>query len=471
MSDLSGRAVAVVGAGFAGLTAAFRLRSYGAHVTLYEARDVVGGRVRTAFVDGRVLEVGAELIGKNHPCWMKYAQLFGLGLLDVTDWDGYVAAGLRPQVRLRGATLDPALLREVEGDVHHVQHVLAYEATKSLPGDLPHHPWDAPDAGALDQRNVAEWMDEHVTAMGLAPDRDARLRAFLDIEFESHMTVPLDEQSLLASFACVAGGGGDKYWTDTEVYRCAEGNQTLATRMLDRMRIVSDLPAVTLRQPVRVTALDVADGRVTVTAEPAAGGDADNASYDYAVVAVPPAVWNGIAVGGTTDWFPGGVPGHGAAVKYLGSVAGPYWLDRRMAPSGFDDTLGQVWEGTDGQDFTTNLCLTAFAGGTFATTLRETDFPAALERLLPGFEQHATDHVYANWPREPYVMTGYSCPAPGQVTDHQRRMQLPVQDRIFLAGEACSPAFFGYMEGALQSGEAAADRIVTRDARSSGSSR
>jgi monoamine oxidase len=460
MSDLTGRTVAVVGAGFAGLTAAFQLRSYGAEVTLYEARDVVGGRVRTAFVDGRVLEVGAELIGKNHPCWMKYMTLFGLGRRDVTDWDDYAAAGLHPQVRLRGATLHEALLRELEGDVHHVQHMLSYEASKALPGDLPHHPWDAPDARALDRRNVADWVDEHVTAMGLPPERDARLRAFLDIEFESHMTVPLGEQSLLASFACVAGGGGDKYWTDTEVYRCTEGNQTLATRMFERMRVDSEhQPAVTLRQPVRVTALAVADGRVSVISEPTAGGAAESASYDYAVVAVPPTVWNGIAVGGTTDWFPGGVPGHGAAVKYLGSVDGPYWLHRQMAPSGFDDTLGQVWEGTDEQGFTTNLCLTAFAGGTLATTLRDTDFPAALDRLLPGFEQHATDHVYANWPKEPYVMTGYSCPAPGQVTDHQRRMQLPIHDRIFLAGEACSPAFFGYMEGALQSGESAAERI------------
>jgi monoamine oxidase len=463
MTELAGCDVAVVGAGFAGLTAAFRLRSYGAQVTLYEARDTAGGRVRTDVVDGRVLEIGAELIGSNHPCWLKYATLFGLDFRDVTTADEYVAEGLQPQVRLGGVTLEPALAHEVEGDVHEVQHLLSVDATEALPGDLAHHPWDAPRAAELDARNLAEWVDECVSAMRLEPDRDARLRAFLAIEFESHMTVPLDRQSLLASFACVAGGGGDGYWTDTEVYRCAEGNQSLADRMLERMR--TGERAVTFHPSTRVTAIDVAGGRVTVTSSPAAGGAAATASYDYAVVAVPPTVWPGIAVGGSTGWFPGGAPGQGPAVKYLGLVDGPYWRDDGMAPSGFDDALGQVWEGTDRQGFSGNLCLTAFAGGTRAAALREGDFPPALERLLPGFERSATDHVYANWPREPYVMTGYSCPAPGQVTDHQRRMQLPVQDRIFLAGEACSPAFFGYMEGALQSGEAAADRI--RDAAAS----
>lgn len=459
MGDLNGIEIAVVGAGFAGLTAAHRLREHGATVTLYEARDVVGGRVRTAFVDGRVLEVGAELIGSNHPCWLKYAAAFHLTLRPLTEWADYVRQGLLPQVRLGGEVLDATRFEEIEHDVHHVQTRMAYEAERALPDDLPYHPWDAPGAAELDRRNLADWLEGQVAAMGLPPERAARLRAFLRIEFESHMTVPPARQSLLANFAAVAGGGGDRYWTETEVYRCAEGNQTLATRMLDAMRHPSGGTPVTLRQPERVTAIDVAGERVAVTSAPAEGGPARRESYDYAVVAVPPPVWNGIAVGGTTDWFPGGAPGHGPAVKYLASVRTAFWLAQGKAPAGFDDALGQVWEGTDNQGFTTDLTLTAFAAGTLADTLRRSDFPAALERLFPGYEAAATVDVYANWPHEPFVMTGYTCPAPGQVTTTQRRMQEPVAGRVYLAGEACSTAFFGYMEGALQSGERAADRI------------
>ena len=47
-----GSRVAVVGAGLAGLTAALRLQSAGFEVTVFEARDQPGGRLRTATLAG-----------------------------------------------------------------------------------------------------------------------------------------------------------------------------------------------------------------------------------------------------------------------------------------------------------------------------------------------------------------------------------------------------------------------------------
>src|SRR5947209_5325858 len=60
--------VAVVGGGFAGLMAARRLVQQGIRVTLYEAREEVGGRVLSnmTFSNGRITEEGAELIGSFH---------------------------------------------------------------------------------------------------------------------------------------------------------------------------------------------------------------------------------------------------------------------------------------------------------------------------------------------------------------------------------------------------------------------
>src|SRR4051812_9818624 len=61
----SGPRVAVIGAGFAGLAAAFELSHAGADVTIYEGRNRVGGRV-VSFADlvpGAAMEGGAELIG------------------------------------------------------------------------------------------------------------------------------------------------------------------------------------------------------------------------------------------------------------------------------------------------------------------------------------------------------------------------------------------------------------------------
>jgi monoamine oxidase len=62
-------AVLVIGAGAAGLAAARDLRSGGASVLVLEARDAIGGRIRTVRDEGwPVLEAGAEFVhGAPHP--------------------------------------------------------------------------------------------------------------------------------------------------------------------------------------------------------------------------------------------------------------------------------------------------------------------------------------------------------------------------------------------------------------------
>ena len=39
-------------------------------------------------------------------------------------------------------------------------------------------------------------------------------------------------QSYLGNLAMVKGGGLEKYWTESEVYRCKGGNQQLATKLV-----------------------------------------------------------------------------------------------------------------------------------------------------------------------------------------------------------------------------------------------
>lgn len=55
--------VVVVGAGIAGLTAAYRLHQGGMDVHLYEARNRVGGRIFTATIKNRIAELGGQSIG------------------------------------------------------------------------------------------------------------------------------------------------------------------------------------------------------------------------------------------------------------------------------------------------------------------------------------------------------------------------------------------------------------------------
>ena len=75
--------VIIIGAGFAGLACAYELSHSGFDVTILEARDRIGGRVKgiVGFVKGRVVEAGGEFIGSNHAAWLSYCETVGIGLV------------------------------------------------------------------------------------------------------------------------------------------------------------------------------------------------------------------------------------------------------------------------------------------------------------------------------------------------------------------------------------------------------
>lgn len=65
------------------------------------------------------------------------------------------------------------------------------------------------------------------------------------------------------------------------------------------------------------------------------------------------------------------------------------------------------------------------------------------------------------WRAEPHIHGSYSHAAIGG-TDQRAILAAPVDDRIFFAGEACSPADFSTAHGAYQTGVAAAQAIRSR---------
>lgn len=71
----------VLGSGLAGLAAARDLRRAGADVVVLEARDRVGGRVtQTTLPDGRLVQLGGEVVGPGHTAYAQLVDELGLTL-------------------------------------------------------------------------------------------------------------------------------------------------------------------------------------------------------------------------------------------------------------------------------------------------------------------------------------------------------------------------------------------------------
>lgn len=452
----SRRRVVVVGAGFAGLACAFELVQAGYDVRVLEARERVGGRVLSfnaangnAYVRGRNVEGGAELIGSNHPTWVAYAARFGLEWLPVTEDEG---DAVYPIV-IDGEALsfdDSAALWE------HMESALARmnELAAAVPED---EPWKAPGARRLDRTSIGAWID--------SLDVPARVKAALRINQESDNGQVVERQSLLGQLAAVKGGQLEKYWTESEVYRCRGGNDGLARALAGAIgegRLATGLPVASIRAG--------RDG-VTVTA-----ADGRRFECDDVVLTAPPPTWERIEF---SPPLPGALrPQMGLNAKYLAHVKTRFWetLDPPRSQYALSNgLLQQTWDATDAQGgvdaSNDGACLTGFAGGrvveqALALSREERDrvFAEVYERFYPGFGGQVVATRYMDWPRDPWAGASYSFPAPGQVTTVGSLLaQAHLGGRLRIAGEHACYKFVGYMEGGLNSGARVARTLALRD--------
>jgi monoamine oxidase len=433
--------VVVIGAGFSGLAAAYELTRAGYDVTVVEARNRVGGRILSFsdLVPGKNVEGGGEFLGLNHPTWMAYAKQFKLELLEVTEEDAEAPIVLDGK-RLSSDESD-ALWEELE-ETSSLLNADAAKVTDAF------EPWRTPDAEALDRRTLASWID----AVDASPLCKAGLRAMMTAD----NGMVTEWQSYLGNLAMIKGGGLESYWSDSETHRCAGGNQQLALRLASAV----GNNRVLLRSAVRRVAVTERGATVTL-----ASGRA--IETDHVVLTAPPSVWNRIAFDPVLPTTL--MPQMGSNVKCLIALKNRFWRRAELAPDSFTDgPIHLSWDGTDGQPGGA-AALVTFSGGPAAEQTREwapgariENHVAALERIYKGIRPAFIRARYMDWPGDTWSKASYSFPAPGQVTTQGPTLRQGLS-RLQFAGEYTSYAFMGYMEGALESGAAAARRISERD--------
>jgi monoamine oxidase len=216
---------------------------------------------------------------------------------------------------------------------------------------------------------------------------------------------------------------------------------------------------VELGAPVRRVELGAGGVRLQV------GDEREPRTADFVVFALPAAAWDTVQV---TPAFPPEMRMNvGPVVKFLTRVRERFWIREALAPSATSDACGEMWEGTDNQMTAGDegLELTLFAGGDAAQAAIDQGDPTAwyrerIGRMYPAYAANALDHRFVNWPADPHIRGGYSCPLPGQVTTVGPFLSEMYQGRMAFAGEHTCLAFFGYMEGALESGLRAALRVA-----------
>jgi monoamine oxidase len=434
----SGPRVVVVGAGFAGLAAAYELSHAGADVTVVEARNRVGGRVVsfTDLVPGAAMEGGAELIGTNHAIWLDYAQRFKIRFVKITEEDA------EAPIVLNGKRLSTADSEKLWEELDAALSAMNADAAR-VPDAF--EPWQAPDAARWDALSQAEWI--------AAQSCSDLCKVAMDAQLVADNGVTTAWQSYLGNLAQIKGGGVEKYWTETEVYRTRGGNQQLARH------IVNELGAsrVHLREPA--TAISVSDRGVVVTTSAA------KYEADYAIVAVPPLTWNRIAF--TPRLHVTHVPQMGTNVKFLMKTRDLYWRAAHLGPDSLTDgPVHLTWHTTQHQKVD-GAGVVAFSGGpaadacrAWSPTERNANYVSTVAKLYPAVRASFERARFMDWPSDPWVKGSYSFPAPGEVTTVGPQLQQPLAGRVFLAGEHTCYAFVGYMEGALQSGARAARRIA-----------
>lgn len=450
--------VVVVGAGLAGLTAARAIARAGRSVIVLEARERVGGRTwNRPVTGGSYIDAGAEFVGPTQDHIKALAQAVGVETFPTynTGNNVYWKDGKRETYAASGPTgiapPDPAYLPDIAQIVQKL-NMMAKEIDVKAP-------WKAKEAVEWDSQTFYTWLK----ANEANPDFMRLASTATDAIFGQE---PRDLSLLYAVFYIAASGNETTQGTFERNFQTAEGAQQerfVGGSQLVSIRVASELgSSVVLKAPVKRIVQTAKGVRVT-----AAGV---GVSAKLAIVAIPPALAARIEyqplLPALRDQLTQRAP-MGSYAKVDAVYETPFWraeglTGQTVSVNGpvrvtFDSTPK---EGSPG-------VLLGFIGGTDARgwygLSAEQRRQAALDNLANYFGAKARNplqYVENAWADDAFSrgdpVAGLP---PGVLLDFGTALRAPV-GRIHWAGTETSDFWVGYMDGAVRSGERAAQEVL-----------
>lgn len=466
--------IAVVGAGIAGLSAALRLTDHGIACAVYEADTRVGGRMYSNpagsyWSDGQSSEWGGEMIDTPHVVMQSLASRFGLPLDDLRSAE---PDGSSEVYRFDGAYYTYA---QASADFKKLKPVLQQdEATFNWP--VVWNADNSPGAVALSNMTIHEWIATRVPGGHATP-----FGQLLDVAYTTEFGVDTQDSSALGIVGLLAyqpAPTGFALFGESDTrYRVRGGNQRIP------QAITAALPPGTVRHGWRLTSVAAAaGGRQSLTFT--ANGCPQTVLADHTVLALPisklqqlnltAAAYDNRKLAGiaamtmgqncklsmqfdTRHWNTQGPWGLATGSTMSDTGYQTSWDSSRAQPGG-KGILTVYAGGTHAADFTPSTPFRTAADPQIAAYARAA--LTQLEPVFPGLTARWTGKAtLAAWPLNPNASGSYSAWPPGYA--HQYAGYEGVrQGNTHFAGEHTSEVAQGYMEGAAESGQRAADEIL-----------
>ncbi|AKS35256.1 flavin monoamine oxidase family protein [Mycolicibacterium goodii] len=437
--------VVVVGAGFAGLTAARRLVQLGYDVVVLEGRDRVGGRSSTATIAGVPVDLGGTFVGPTQDAVLGLAAELGCATIpthnrgkNLIRWHG--------RVRSYRSTIPRLSIIELL-DVSRIQwrferlfrHVDVAE------------PWNGSLAQKLDQYSMERWL-RYVHA-------NASTRNLMAIMSRVTWGAEPDGVSMLHAVRYVKAAGGLTKLLDVQggaqQDRLVEGTQQIALRMADELGDRVALDAVVQR----IERHD--DGSIGVTFT------TGHVQARAVIIAVAPQHRGGIEFDPPLPPEYTELAAHwpqGRLSKAYAAYDRPFWRSNGCSGEALSDEgpvfiTFDVSPGEDGPGI--------LLGFTDARTFDPLTPEQRRERALAGFAtffgdaaRNPIDYLDHCWGTEPFAPGGPTAAVPPHAwTAYGRWLRKPI-DGIHWAGTETADVWTGFLDGAVRSGQRAAIEVA-----------